>query len=119
MKSRADRLVIPASPESGGGRLVEPTHRIVNQIGDHTTPEKRHCRECKGTDKYRLPKGRKACMAVDHDERISPGRRMDCLGKKHVAKSEHLGERIDPQRVAKALIASYANQSAPYVTAKK
>ena len=91
----------------------------MNQSGDDTTPEKRHCSEAEDADKDWLPKGAEACMAVDHDEGIGTGRRMNRLGKKHVAKSEHLSERIDPQQFAKALIADHANQRTPYVAAEQ
>ena len=50
------RLVAPTSPKTGWWRLVEPSHRVVNQSGDDTTPHKRHCREAEHADKDWLPK---------------------------------------------------------------
>jgi hypothetical protein len=96
-RSEAHRLVNPTSPRSRWRGFVQPNHGVVSQTGDNATPDERHRRQAQDANKYRLPNRRKACMAMNHDQGIGPGRRMNRLGNKHEAESEHLGQRVDPQ----------------------
>jgi hypothetical protein len=57
-------------------------------------------------------------VTVNHDEGISASGWVNGLSQEHQPKSQDLDENIDPQRIAKSLIASDTNEGTTEVTAE-